>query len=57
MTLDMNVSSIVSINISEQKGSENDLPLRIITLVDKDGREHTINVFGLLSANDLPISL
>ena len=57
MTLDMNVSSIVSINISEQKGTDNDLPLRIITLVDKDGREHTINVFGLLSTNELPVSL
>lgn len=55
MTLDMNVSSIVSINISQEKGS-NDLPFRVITLVDKDGKEHTINVFGTFTS-ELTVNL
>jgi hypothetical protein len=60
MIAEITLSGIVSINIGPPKGSTSglnaDLLYRAITLVDKDGKEHTIYVFGTFG-NDLPVSL
>ena len=53
--MELTVSNIVSIVISKDKG-DNDQSFRVITLIDKEGKEHTINVFGVFGG-DLPISL
>jgi hypothetical protein len=55
MIAEITLSSIVSIVISKDKGDDNQ-SFRIITLVDKDGKEHTVNVFGVFGG-ELPISL
>ena len=55
MIAEITLSSIVSIVISKDKGDDNQ-SFRVITLVDKDGKEHCINVFGVFGG-ELPISL
>lgn len=55
MIAEITLSHIVSIVISKDKG-DNDQSFRVITLIDKEGKEHTINVFGVFGG-DLPISL
>jgi riboflavin synthase len=55
MIAEITLSHIVSIVISKDKGDD-DQSFRVITLVDKEGKEHTVNVFGVFGG-ELPISL
>ena len=53
--MELTMSNIVSIVISKDKG-DNDQSFRVITLIDKEGKEHTVNVFGVFGG-ELPINL
>ena len=55
MMMELTMSNIVAVIISKDKGDD-DRSFRVITLVDKDGKEHTVNVCGVFGG-ELPISL
>jgi hypothetical protein len=55
MIAEITLSHIVSISISKDKGRD-EQAFRVITLIDKEGKEHNIYVFGI-RGGELPVSL